>query len=231
MTEEPCTPADQVREGIGYVKQRYGYDGGGHAEPAPPQSVAEQVRDLERIIERVREAVGTDQRVSAHTITSELEAQHRALRAEFCDVFGLDNDPSIDILDAARALLDEARNWARHGYEIGQRHCGWTDHGVAPSWLTEGWPPHFDSCKHAARAAEYDTALSRLRSLPEQPEIMDAKHAQPDGYLHGYKVAIREAKRAARVDPADGQERAWDRELDRRHALMEDVRLRDREDQ
>ena len=30
------------------------------AEPAPPHTVAEQVRDLKRVIERVREAVGTD---------------------------------------------------------------------------------------------------------------------------------------------------------------------------
>lgn len=37
-----------------------------------------------------------------------------------------------------RDLLDEARSWARHGYEIGQRSCTWTDHGVAPKWLTEG---------------------------------------------------------------------------------------------
>lgn len=32
----------------------------GTKEPAPPQTIAEQVRDLERTIERVREAVGTD---------------------------------------------------------------------------------------------------------------------------------------------------------------------------
>ncbi|MFF4600585.1 hypothetical protein [Amycolatopsis sp. NPDC001370] len=34
--------------------------------------------------------------------------------------------------------LQEARSWARHGYEIGQRSCTWSDHGVAPEWLT-GW--------------------------------------------------------------------------------------------
>jgi hypothetical protein len=42
--------------------------------------------------------------------------------------------------------LVEARSWARHGYEIGQRHCCWSDYGVAPAWLTEGWPTHFESC-------------------------------------------------------------------------------------
>jgi hypothetical protein len=49
------------------------------------------------------------------------------------------------------------------------------------------------------RASEYDTALSRVRSLPDQPEVMDAQHPNPDAYLHGYKAAIRDAKRAARV--------------------------------
>jgi hypothetical protein len=34
--------------------------------------------------------------------------------------------------------LEEARGWARHGYEIGQRSCTWSDQGVAPKWLT-GW--------------------------------------------------------------------------------------------
>jgi len=63
----------------------------------------------------------------------------------------------------AEQQLTEARQWARHGYEIGQRHCSWTDHGVAPDWLTDGWPPHFGSCEHLQRAAEYDTELTRLR--------------------------------------------------------------------
>jgi hypothetical protein len=36
--------------------------------------------------------------------------------------------------------LEEARSWARHGYEIGQRSCTWSDHGVAPKWLTGHWP-------------------------------------------------------------------------------------------
>lgn len=106
----------------------------------------------------------------------------------------------IERAEQAEAERDDARNWARHGYEIGQRHCGWSDHGVAPAWLTEGWPLHFDSCEHSARAAEYDTALSRVRGLSETPELMDAAHSDPAGYLHGYKVAIGDAKRAARTD-------------------------------
>lgn len=37
--------------------------------------------------------------------------------------------------------LAEARSWARHGYEIAQRTCSWSDHGVAPKWLTENHDP------------------------------------------------------------------------------------------
>jgi hypothetical protein len=75
------------------------------------------------------------------------------------------------LLDEAAALqtqLDEARSWARHGYEIGQKHCGWTDHGVAPDWLTEGWPRHFDSCEHLKQMAEFDETLTRVRALAER---------------------------------------------------------------
>jgi hypothetical protein len=68
----------------------------------------------------------------------------------------------IERLTAERG---EARTWARHGYEIGQRHCGWTDHGVAPAWLTERWPTRLDSCEHLQRATEYDEAITRIRAL------------------------------------------------------------------
>lgn len=96
---------------------------------------------------------------------------------------------------------DEARNWARHGYEIGQRHCSWSDYGVAPSWLTEGWPSHFDSCEHLKQAAAYDTSLSRVRSLPEQPETGDSNNPYSGDYLRGYAAAIKDAKRAANPQP------------------------------
>lgn len=33
--------------------------------------------------------------------------------------------------------LAEARSWARHGYEIGQRSYTWADEGIAPKWLTQ----------------------------------------------------------------------------------------------
>lgn len=42
-------------------------------------------------------------------------------------------------------------------------------------------------------------ALERLRNLPTHPKMMDAQHEQPQGYLHGYKVAIGDAQRAART--------------------------------
>lgn len=82
--------------------------------------------------------------------------------------------------------LAEARSWARHGYEIGQRHCGWSDHGVAPAWLTDGWPPHIEACEHAARAAEYDTALTRVRDLHRKANngetCVYCAHGQRVGY-------------------------------------------------
>lgn len=110
------------------------------------------------------------------------------------------NPHTPDVAAAAREQLDKARSWARHGYEIGQRHCGWSDHGVAPAWLTEGWPPHIEACEHTARAAEYDTALARVRGLAEHPESVDALTSDPAGYARGYRDAIRDAKRAARVE-------------------------------
>lgn len=63
-----------------------------------------------------------------------------------------------EVVKRLTADREEARQWARHGYEIGQRHCGWSDHGVAPDWLTEGWPRSFDSCEHLKRAAELEQA-------------------------------------------------------------------------
>ena len=103
--------------------------------------------------------------------------------------------------EAARRHLREerveARQWARHGYEIGQKHCGWSDHGVAPDWLTEGWPPHFDSCKHLKQMAEFDEALTRVRGLPTEPEVMNSEQEHPSVWLHGYKCGVLAARSAA----------------------------------
>lgn len=157
-------------------------------EPSPAPEAAEvSEADFTTMATAVRRALGIDITEGEPDIAGWLLAACRELEKS----------------EAARARLledrDDARTWARHGYEIGQKHCGWTDYGVAPDWLTEGWPPHFDSCEHFKRAAEYDEALTRVRGLSEHPIIMDAKHLEPNGYVHGYKEAIREAKRAART--------------------------------
>lgn len=47
---------------------------------------------------------------------------------------------AILAVDKLLAQIEEARMWARHGYEIGQRSNTWTDHGVAPTWLAENQP-------------------------------------------------------------------------------------------
>lgn len=233
---DPQEPDDNVKTGLDYVRQRYGqaepsaYDDGGHTEPAPPPTLAEQVRDLERTIERVREAVGTDQPVDPQrndelqVLRNEigwLKERIGLMRSALRDAFDLPDDEAIDVVGSARQALDEARNWARHGYEIGQRHCGWTDHGVAPEWLTEGWPPSFDSCEHLQRASEYDTALTRVRGLAYSPEVMNAQHPHPEAYLEGYSAAIHTAKRAARVNLTAEEQ---DRELDRRDAMLNKAR-------
>lgn len=43
------------------------------------------------------------------------------------------------VADREAEKLAEARMWARHGYGTGQRHCSWSDFGIAPTWLTEGY--------------------------------------------------------------------------------------------
>lgn len=45
---------------------------------------------------------------------------------------------AILAVDKLLGMIDEARMWARHGYELGQRSNTWSDHGVAPAWLTDG---------------------------------------------------------------------------------------------
>lgn len=79
----------------------------------------------------------------------------------------------IERAEQAEAERNDARMWARHGYEIGQRHCSWSDHGVAPGWLTEGWPNSFDSCEHLKQAAEYDTAICRALEVVAELEAAD----------------------------------------------------------
>lgn len=68
-----------------------------------------------------------------------------------------------------RAERDEARQWARHGYEIGQRSTLWSDHGVAPAWLTEGWPRHFDADPLTKAVTQLDELLSGYRAALARP--------------------------------------------------------------
>lgn len=103
-----------------------------------------------------------------------------------------------EVIERLSGELAEARTWARHGYEIGQKHCSWSDHGVAPAWLTEGWPRSFDSCEHLKQAAEYDEALTRVRNLPDRPDVMDARQPNAGDWLAGYRVGVLDAKSAAR---------------------------------
>jgi hypothetical protein len=100
--------------------------------------------------------------------------------------------------------LDEARQWARHGYEIGQRHCGWTDHGVAPDWLTQGWPPHFDSCQHLQQAAEMDGQLSRVRKAIKERRTEVAEYEaenQPSPWSNAVTVTCDRIVDALLVPP------------------------------
>jgi hypothetical protein len=103
-----------------------------------------------------------------------------------------------EVIKRLTADREEARNWARHGYEIGQKHCGWTDHGVAPEWLTEGWPPHIDSCEYLQQMAEFDEAIARVRAMSTRPEIMNAEQERPDIWLHGYECGVLAAKSTLR---------------------------------
>lgn len=124
-------------------------------------------------------------------------ASHRVKAARLVDPAELESEAGAVDRDDLAEQISEARTWARHGYEIGQKHCGWSDHGVAPAWLTEGWPPHFDSCEHLKYAAEYDTALARVRGLSVEPEVMNAQQEHPGVWRHGYECGVRTAKNAA----------------------------------
>lgn len=95
----------------------------GYPEPGAPPTVAEQVRDLERIIECVREAVATDQPVTA---PDDRMALRRDLSAQLRDALGLDNDPAIDALGAAR---DMAKDRERLRETLAEVLAQFTDRG------------------------------------------------------------------------------------------------------
>lgn len=103
----------------------------------------ELVRELEADRERVHERACrlAEHLRKAEARVTELEQVARG----YCPHCGRgDAAPGLDDWDRERkraeqaeAALSEARMWARHGYEIGQRSCTWSDYGVAPAWLTE----------------------------------------------------------------------------------------------
>lgn len=121
------------------------------------------------------------------------EADIRAVRQ--VDIAEL--DATAEATQALEEQLKEARTWARHGYEIGQKHCGWTDHGVAPDWLTDGWPEAFDGCEHLLHASVLGEALTRVRNLPTEPEVMNSQQERPDIWRHGYHCGVLAARSAA----------------------------------
>ncbi|MGW2550723.1 hypothetical protein [Streptomyces sp. NPDC001635] len=154
---------------------------------------------IEQAAARQREIATRAQRLH------EREGRPDQYKTALTDALGMDRLRDWDdILNAAAGLRrsrrqleterDEARTWARHGYEIGQKHCGWSDHGVAPAWLTDGWPPHIEACEHLKQMAEFDEALARVRSLPEQPAAVNASKPYMEDYLQGYGAGVRAAK-------------------------------------
>lgn len=109
----------------------------------------------------------------------------RVLRPEY-NVVPLTD--AILAVDKLLAQIEEARSWARHGYEIGQRSNTWADHGVAPAWLTEG---------HSV------TAVSAPEEEPETEQQLHARCACP-----GWEYATTEGPRKQWDDqdrpPSDG---------------------------
>ncbi|MFL5911237.1 MAG: DUF6085 family protein [Gaiellaceae bacterium] len=112
-------------------------------------------------------------------------------------------DPAAagNLLEQPLDQLTEARFWARHGYEIGQRHCGWTDHGVAPAWLTGGWPTHIDACEHSALLAGAEQRIAAGRRIHRIGTMHDVVPGQA-----AYCVHCRFAWPCPTARALDGQE-------------------------
>jgi hypothetical protein len=180
---------------------------------------SDQIIEAQDDFNGVAKATGARAVVAFHGMTVEIPANGaaigstRATRSEGLACAGVpdcDGDCCVtrnvekelkaasEVIKRLTADREEARQWARHGYEIGQRHCGWSDHGVAPAWLTEGWPPHFDSCEHLEQMAEFDEALTRVRNLSTEPEVMNADQERPDVWKHGYRCGVLAARSATR---------------------------------
>jgi hypothetical protein len=149
----------------------------------------------------VDEFDGIAERIGARAVltfveTVDIPASENAVQAEPLSHV----DDFADLSETKQLIVarDEARMWARHGYEIGQKHCGWSDHGVAPDWLTEGWPNSFDSCEHLKQAAELDEAITRVCAVSTEPEAMNAHQERADVWRNGYELGVLAAKSALR---------------------------------
>lgn len=114
----------------------------------------------------------------------------RQLRAEVADATATLTELAPLSLGAQ---LDEARSWARHGYEIGQRSCLWADHGVAPKWLTAGWEGNrFPACSHMEITGQLEEERSRLTR--DRNEYADSVLAQA-GEIEQLTARLTEALR------------------------------------
>lgn len=73
---------------------------------------------------------------------------------------------------------DQARMWARHGYEIGQRSCTWSDYGVAPAWLTEEQPASVPRA-HLGDGANAEDCDGCAGTNPPYPFICPGQPKEP----------------------------------------------------
>lgn len=152
LYQEPgCSPAATIAEQLG-ARTALIYEG----DLELPSDESEGDEEILRLI-RERDELHAEIGLTHGQLHS---AALSAIRGKHANIREL-----IERAERAEAERAEARAWARHGYEIGQKHCGWTDHGVAPEWLTEDWPPSFDSCEHLKTSADFDTRLTKVRTL------------------------------------------------------------------
>lgn len=102
------------------------------------QIAADGVRGAQRadLREQLLALTGTSDRyATVNLVFPVLKAVHNEL------------DSTRDELAKAIEERDDARSWACHGYEIGQRSATWSDQGVAPSWLLDSYKPKPPVCK------------------------------------------------------------------------------------
>ncbi len=101
--------------------------------------------------------------------------------AELDEIIELGELLSDRTIGALVASVEDARSWARHGYEIGQRSCTWSDQGVAPAWLTEGHAPEsLEPTEDQRRMFGLDEENARLRARITE---LEAAQSEPHAYI------------------------------------------------